>query len=468
MRKKFLSIFLFICLLNTNIIFAQQHNLDFNQRHTFQEIEDSLKSLSKTYPKITELFPIGSSHQENTIWCLKITNKNINDSKKTGIAVVANIHGGEQESAESALYSAIKLCTDSNNPDVKKILDGYIIYIVPVINPDGYIQSFITNTRQNLRPRDNNGDGVPFSDPVKDLDNDGVIAKVYKGKENSDINDRVYIGLESPDWDKNGILGDDPRNSGIDLNRTFSYQYSRYDIETDPEKNPNSKSVIGQNAWSTNGKGMAASTEPEVKALENFFKKYPVDAMATIHTGIQCVLYPWCYRAYEPNNPLDAQIPHMKQVSEDMANVFAKITGRDFYFKSSHSDYPTSAELIDYTYGRHKINSYTVEVYAWGNSDLTSEYIDERCKWNDDVPDDVWKFYNKNEIKNNLKLDPVKLGLKDDEGLWFLNTTREQLVGKAPVDQDKMVDGFYESLKVMIKSEKPGGNDNYYLPEYMK
>lgn len=323
--KKLLSTILAIVMVVSMIIpvsAASTKELNFKDRHTFAEYESTLKDLSKDYSEITELFSLGTTWRENNIWCLKITNKSIDDSKKTGIAVIANIHGGEQEGGESALYSAITLCKNSTTKEIKDILDGYIIYIVPVMNPDGYIQSFVLNNRPNLHPTDKNGDGVSFSDPYTDINGDGFISTVYKGKKDTKIEDRVEIGMESPDWDKNGKLGDDPRSSGIDLNRTFEYNYGRYDIETDPEVNKDAKSVMGQDATRTNGNGKAAGMEPEVKAIQRFFAKYPVDAMTTVHTGQQSVLYPWCYRAYDPNNELDSQIPHMKEVSDKLAKIY--------------------------------------------------------------------------------------------------------------------------------------------------
>lgn len=469
--KKLLSTVLAIIMVVSMIIpvsAASAKELNFKDRHTFAEYESTLKNLSKDYSEITELFSLGTTWRENNIWCLKITNKTIDDSKKTGIAVIANIHGGEQEGGESALYSAIALCKNSTTKEIKEILDGYIIYIVPVMNPDGYIQSFVLNNRPNLHPTDKNGDGVSFSDPYTDINGDGFISTVYKGKKDTKIEDRIEIGMESPDWDKNGKLGDDPRSSGIDLNRTFEYNYGRYDIETDPEVNKDSKSVIGQDATRTNGKGKAAGMEPEVKAIQRFFAKYPVDAMTSVHTGQQSVLYPWCYRAYDPNNELDSQIPHMKEVSEKLAKIYTDYTGRNFYAKQSHSDYPTSAEMIDYTYGRHRINSYTIEVYGPGMSDPNSEDIFERSLWNNKLPETKWQFYDQKQIKNELKLDPKALGLKDGEGLWFEADSWSQMSGKAPEDQDVMVEGFYKVLVELIKTEEPGGNNNYVLPEYLK
>lgn len=90
------------------------------------------------------------------------------------------------------------------------------------------------------------------------------------------------------------------------------------------------------------------------------------------------MLYPWCYRAYDANDPDDAEIPFMKETAAKMAQVFQDYTGRGFYSMSSNEDYPTAAELIDYAYGRYNIHAYTIEVYSPGKSedgDISA------CKW---------------------------------------------------------------------------------------
>ena len=195
---------------------AEGQTIDWSARYTYSELEDQLEAMNAAYPEITSLYPIGNSWQERALWCLEITNPAIAKEDKTGIAVMANIHGGERESAACAMYFAWWLTENSASDEVKAMLDEYDIYVVPVINPDGYEQSFVYNTRQNLRPMDNNGDGVPFSDPYTDVDGDGYIATLYRGTADAQPNPRETpsFGMESPDWDKNGILGDDARNSG--------------------------------------------------------------------------------------------------------------------------------------------------------------------------------------------------------------------------------------------------------------
>lgn len=434
--------------------------VDWNHRYTYAELEGQLKALAKKYPGISELYSIGTSWQERDLWCLEITNEKVAKEQKTGIGVFANIHGGERESASSAMYTAWWLLLNSSDDYVKGLLDKYVIYVVPVINPDGYEQSFVNNNRPNLRPQDLNGDGVPFSDPYTDIDGDGYIATLYRGKaEDAPSTKLARFGMESPDWDKNGKLGDDPRSSGIDLNRTFNYQWNRFDIETVDTQ------VIGNNSWSSAGAGPA--TEPEIQAVQNFLYETPMYAMTTLHTGIQCVLYPWCYRPYDAENDKDGEIPFMAETAEKMAKQFQATTGRGFYWKSSYEDYPTAAEMIDYAYGRLNIHAYTIEVYSGG----TSGNIED-CMWENKLPDPKWVFYSQEEIRTKLGLDPAAITdgdgkpLEKDEGLWFYTSSTAQMVDKAPDDQATMVKGARDAILTMIESEPQGQGS--VAPRYKK
>ena len=136
-------------------------DIDWNARYTFAELEAQLSRMAEQYPDITDLYSIGTTWQERDLWCLEITNEAIPAEEKTGIGVFANIHGGERESASSAMYTAWWLTLCSGDAYVKGLLDAYTIYVIPVINPDGYEQSFVVNTRPNLRPQDANGNNIP-------------------------------------------------------------------------------------------------------------------------------------------------------------------------------------------------------------------------------------------------------------------------------------------------------------------
>lgn len=462
--KKWMLALTILSLMFTGMAHGEGNNLpdiDWNARYTYAQLEDQLQDIAAARPEITKLYPIGTSYQERSLWCMEMTNEQLDNENKTGIAVFANIHGGERESASSAMYFAWWLAAEAESERVQAILDNYIIYVIPVINPDGYEQSFIYNTRQNMRPRDVNGNGIPFSDPYTDLDGDGYIATLYRGTADQQPTPSYRtpsFGMESPDWDGNGLLGDDPRNSGIDLNRTFDYQWNRYDIDT------RETGVIGANAFSSAGPGPAS--EPEVKAVQNFLLNKEVDALATLHTGIQCVLYPWCYRPYDES--VDGEdILFMKDTAEKMAAAFQQTTGRGFYVKSSYEDYPTSAELIDYAYGRLNIHAYTIEVYNGGKS---ADGDINACKWENTLPEATWAFYSQDQL-TEMGLDVSKItdsqgvGLGENEGLWFYTSATAQMVDKAPEDQKTMVEGCRDALLVMIDSEPTG--QGYTKPEYL-
>ena len=458
--KKLLSILLAALTLFSVASAETKVAIDWSVRYPYAELESQLSEINQAYPEITSLYPIGHSWQERTLWCMELTDPSVDKADKTGVAVMANIHGGERESAACAMYFAWWLAENSQTERVAQILSDYVVYIVPVINPDGYEQSFVCNTRQNLRPVDANGDGTAFSDPYTDVDGDGFIATLYRGTADAQPDPKAseIFGMESPDWDKNGVLGDDPRNSGIDMNRTFDYQWNRYDVDTVET------GVIGANAYSR--AGAAPASEPEVQAIQNFLLNNEIDALASLHTGIQSVLYPWCYRAYDASQDSES-ILYMKEVAQKMAEAFQETTGRGFYSKSSYEDYPTSAELIDYAYGRLNIDAYTIEVYSGGKSEGGDI---SKCKWEDELPEATWKFYTQDELAamgldlqtlTDRKGQPLRYG----EGLWFYTSARAQTVNTAPQDQQLMAEGCKDALLVMIDSEPNG--QGYTKPEYL-
>ncbi len=436
--------------------------IDWQERYSFAELESQMFALADEYPKLVEQYSIGHSWQERDIWCLEITDESVNDEGKTGIGIFANIHGGERESATSAMYTAWWMLLNSEDDYIEDLLEDYIIYVIPVINPDGYEQSFVYNTRQNLRPSDANGDGIPFGDPYTDINGDNYIATLYRGMgtETPTTKDLVRFGMESSDWDKNGVLGDDPRTSPIDLNRTFDYQWNRFDIDTVGSIT----GVIGANSFLRSGP--YAASEPEVQAVQNFLYRTDMHALATIHTGIQCVLYPWGFRPADENNPLDSDIAFMKETSDAMAATLQETTGRGFYSMQSYTDYPTAGELIDFAYGRLGIHSYTVEIYRGGSTGNIEDY-----RWENTLPEPTWVFYTQDQLKT-LGLDPATLTdasgmpLAEGEGLWFYTSSVAQMVDKAPEDQLTMAQGTRDSLLVMIESEPNG--DGSSVPEYIK
>lgn len=148
----------------------------------------------------------------------------------------------------------------------------------------------------------------------------------------------------------------------------------------------------------------------------------------------------------------------MKAVSESMAAAFQQTTGRGFYTKSSYEDYPTSAELIDYAYGRLNIHAYTIEVYSPGKSGNI-----EDCLWENELPAPTVKYYTAEEAAA-MGLDLAALGVTAD-GVWFYTAPTDQMTDKAPTDQDVMVEGCRDALLKMIEAEPFG--EGWTVPYYL-
>lgn len=485
------------------------------RHHSYEDYENIMRELVSTYPELCRLYSIGNSAQERQLWCLEITNA---DSKKdadekVGIGVFGNIHGGEMESAECAMYTGWWLLINSGSDEVAQILDNYIIYCVPMINPDGMEESFTYNVRCNLSARDNDGDGLVFSDPYTDVNGDGFISNVYIGESGLDTSamtagwsglsiDGVTlesVGMESPDWNLDGRMGNDPRSSGVDMNRTFDYMFGVFDITTYNSFNITYQgyeagSIIGNNAWASNGQTNGPAYEPEIRAVQNFLEKTPMAALVTLHTGIQTVLWPWCYR--ETDYETETELAQMAEVGKAMALQFAETASsdgvtRNFYYRSSWSDYPTSAEMIDWAYGRLGIHAYTVEVYSGGDSDPNTESTSEwdgaylnydgtyarGCTWQngDQLANAAASYITEYTYEQVIgsgegclgfsEAQAQALGLEVGESLYFNTTQQAQMSGICPTNMDLMVEGAKDAILVMIESEPFG--DGYQLPDWL-
>jgi Zinc carboxypeptidase len=435
---------------------ATPPTVDWTQMLNYDQMSQMLQDLHAAYPKTTQLFSIGHTWQERQLWCLELSAPIASAKNKTGVAMFGNIHGGEQQSGMSAAYTAWWLATQyGKDPNATKALSKYNVYIVPLINPDGYQQSFLENQRTNMRPTDHNGVAGPFSDPHVDTNKDGIIARIFQQTGgtppavgtivtganpdptnivsfNSPAQSSVSESLSAvdssgvptgKDLDGNGLWGDDNFGSSVDMNRNFDYLWNFHDVSVTPN--------LGANAWTSAGPD--AASEPEVKAVQNFLITHPVAALSTLHTGEQSVLWPWCYT---PKPTTDDAF--MSATAASMAAAWSADTGRGMYTMTSYNDYPTSAELIDWAWGRLHIHAYTQEVYTPNTRDTTPTQYEWYYRPN---PPDQWIYMGDWQGLHNI---------------WFRNTGSAQMQGKAAIYQDKMVAGAKDSFLKMAFSEPNG------------
>lgn len=423
----------------------------WDRRHSYAEIEQLSKTLADTYPDLIKRYSIGHTWRENMIWCMEMTSPVGDRASKIPVALIGNIHGGEHEAGESTTYTGWWLATQyGKDARATRVLDEYIVYVVPVLNIDGWLHTELsgTSTRQNARPIDRNGDGVAFSDPYVDVTGDSFIGSLYRGTSDTTpptANSANLIGRESKDFDNNGKTGDDPRYSDIDMNRTFDHMWHRYDVDT-----PN----VGANTWT--GAGPQAASEPEVRAIQNFLIAHPVYALIAAHTGIQCVLYPWCWtREPSPDDAFFATTARAMADAYESKTVPGHGAFATFYTMCSNRDYPTSSEMIDWAYGRLGVHAYTVEVYNPSNSTTPGANT-----WGAvPAPAATWQYVGQMYSNNGR----VLLG----DNVWCYTTGAQQVTGRvAPRDQHVMCEGFREAALTMFFSEPHG--DGPKVPDYLK
>ena len=105
--------------------------------HDYDKTSTLVHTFQTEYPDVVDLFSIGKSVQERDIWCIKITNENNHQAKRSCV-IDGTIHGCEWEAGEACLYLADYLLLNfGHNESITSLLNTTEIYIVPLLNPDG-------------------------------------------------------------------------------------------------------------------------------------------------------------------------------------------------------------------------------------------------------------------------------------------------------------------------------------------
>jgi len=217
-------------------------------RYSDEWVRQKLSDLHHRHPKLTRLVSIGRTHEGRNVWALAI-GRNIrrNDGRPTMLVNGAH-HGVETFSIDLAMdvaqvlllrsgdSSATELRVDrALDKKVQRWLKEYVVWCVPVVNPDGVwasLNGFPRTGRKN--GRDNNGNGKP------------------------------------------------DRGDGVDLNRNYPF---RWGFLADKGSSP-----LPENAYF---RGPGPGSEPETRALMQLAEAEHFVASLSYHTGNVTVLAPY-------------------------------------------------------------------------------------------------------------------------------------------------------------------------------
>ncbi|KAF9463737.1 hypothetical protein BDZ94DRAFT_586488 [Collybia nuda] len=107
----------------------------FNAYHSYADHTSFINELATTYPKNSKIFTIGTSQQGRQITGINIFGSS-GSGTKPGVIFFGTIHAREWITTMVTEYLAYNLLSDSA---AQKYLDKYDFYIIPIVNPDGFV-----------------------------------------------------------------------------------------------------------------------------------------------------------------------------------------------------------------------------------------------------------------------------------------------------------------------------------------
>jgi carboxypeptidase A1 len=124
----------------------------FGQYPTYAEMVTFLEGLASAFPDLAQTAVVGTSVEGRDLLALRITGS---DSERPGTMFHGAQHGNERTGAMAVAYMAEYLLANyETDPHVQSLVDGLEWFLMPIMNPDGWVQ----NQRYNGRGVDLNRD----------------------------------------------------------------------------------------------------------------------------------------------------------------------------------------------------------------------------------------------------------------------------------------------------------------------
>ena len=352
--------------------------MDFNHYFTNDEMESVLTGWSKSYPQLTNLTTIGSSHEGRPIWLLSLTNQGTGaDTEKSAIWIDANIHATEIAGTTVSLSIASTLLENYGHDDrITRLIDTCTFYFVPRINPDGaalamapsprYIRSGVRpypweEKDEGLHQQDINGDGWILQMRIPDDNGDWKIShldpRLMEKRGPDEMGGKYYRLLpEGLLEDYDGYIIKVARaHEGLDFNRNFPFEW-----RTEGEQH---------------GAGPYPTSEPETRALVDFVVKHPNISFAlTYHTFSRVILRPYSTKSDDEMDTNDLWV--YKKIGERGTLLTGYRCVSTFHEFKYHPKEVTTGAFDDWMYDHQGVFSFTIELW-----DLPTEAGIKDRKW---------------------------------------------------------------------------------------
>jgi hypothetical protein len=296
---------------------------------TYEEAMQRLDDLSNLYPDyVSSQAPIGDflTHEQRRIYWLRVSDNPATDEADEPEVLMTAVHHAREPGGLSQMIFFLYYLLENKdtNPEFKFLLDHTELYLVPILNPDGYIYNQTTNP---------NGGGF-WRKNKRDNNNDGSFSE---------------------------------NNDGVDLNRNYGHFWGYDDNGSSPS--PSSATYRGTEGFS----------EPEIQAMKSFCEQHQFQIALNYHTYSNLLIYPWGHipSFYTPDSALFVNLAKVMTYE----NNYIYGTG------DQTVGYVTNGDSDDWMYGeqdtKNKILSMTPEVGTQGDGFWASpDRIIPQCKEN--------------------------------------------------------------------------------------
>lgn len=303
------------------------NDINFHQRyHKFEDIQDFIRKLQLRYPKSLEVRIIGETYEGRPIKALEITPKDsgVKSSDQKGVFLECGIHAREWITPASCLWVAEQLLKMDNGEELDEQFKKFKIprhikfFIIPNLNPDGYVYTWTTNRwwRKNRVPHKTNS-------------NETIMCH------------------------------------GTDLNRNADYKWQPHAVANNTEEVD-----ISYCQWTYPGR--EPFSEKETQALRDFvFAKqaaHSILAYIAVHSYSQQILFPYGYTKRRSND----YVEH-RRVAVLAQQAIKSIHGKEYEAGQSYGvSYQAHGETPDYFYEIGKIRySFLIELRPDGYNDVS-------------------------------------------------------------------------------------------------
>lgn len=277
-----------------------------NEYRSYVGITNVLNALEGNHPNIVKTKIIGYSIEGRAIIAVKISDSpGTEDPLENDVLFVGGTHAREWISIEVPLRLAEYLANNySSNSEVKALIDNREIWIVPCLNPDGFVYS---ETDRYWRKNRRNQTLSPFF--------------------------------------------------GVDLNRNFGFHWG----EVLSDRIPFSETYRGDSAFSEPCTQAIKNLVEAYENKQNVMGGAPqFSVILSYHAYGQDILYPWGYTIDPPPD-----VEKLKLVAENLQSLIQNVHGTLYDVKQSGTLYGkarVSGDLTDWAYGEQGIPAFTIEL----------------------------------------------------------------------------------------------------------